>query len=243
MKDYLQDIVKNTYTLGVIELVKIIGTEKDTLLYAVSVDNTVVIKARFHNTVPDFIGTFGMPNLNKLNTVLNIPEYKDDANIGVVTKTVDDQAMPSYIQFSNKIGDFKNEYRLMSQATIDERLKTPKFKGAQWHVEFEPTVAGIQRLKFQASANSEETTFNIKQENNDIKMYFGDHSTHAGNFVFQSDVSGKLSKQTSYPVAIVIAILNLPGDKTMKISDNGVMLITVDSGLGLYEYIVPAQTK
>ena len=37
MKDYLQDIVKNTYTLGVIELVKIIGTEKDTLLYAVSV--------------------------------------------------------------------------------------------------------------------------------------------------------------------------------------------------------------
>lgn len=243
MKDYLQDIVKNTYTLGVIELVKIIGTEKDTLLYAVSVDNTVVIKARFHNTVPDFIGTFGMPNLNKLNTVLNIPEYKDDANIGVVTKTVDDQAMPSYIQFSNKIGDFKNEYRLMSQATIDERLKTPKFKGAQWHVEFEPTVAGIQRLKFQASANSEETTFNIKQENNDIKMYFGDHSTHAGNFVFQSDVSGKLSKQTSYPVAIVIAILNLPGDKTMKISDNGVMLITVDSGLGLYEYIIPAQTK
>lgn len=243
MKDYLQDIVKNTYTLGVIELVKIIGTEKDTLLYAVSVDNTVVIKARFHNTVPDFIGTFGMPNLNKLNTVLNIPEYKDDANIGVVTKTVDDQAVPSYIQFSNKIGDFKNEYRLMSQATIDERLKTPKFKGAQWHVEFEPTVAGIQRLKFQASANSEETTFNIKQENNDIKMYFGDHSTHAGNFVFQSDVSGKLSKQTSYPVAIVIAILNLPGDKTMKISDNGVMLITVDSGLGLYEYIIPAQTK
>jgi hypothetical protein len=243
MKDYLQDIVKNTYTLGVIELVKIIGTEKDTLLYAVSVDNTVVIKARFHNTVPDFIGTFGMPNLNKLNTILNIPEYKDDANIGVVNKMVEQQSVPSYIQFSNKLSDFKNEYRLMTQATIDERIKTPKFKGAQWHVEFEPTVAGIQRLKFQASANSEETTFYIKQENNDIKMYFGDHSTHAGNFVFQSDVSGKLTKQTSYPVAIVIAILNLPGDKTMKISDNGVMMITVDSGLGLYEYIIPAQTK
>ena len=243
MKDYLQDIVKNTYTLGVIELVKTIGTEKDTLLYAVSVDNTVVIKARFHNTVPDFIGTFGMPNLNKLNTILNIPEYKDDANIGVVNKMVEQQSVPSYIQFSNKLSDFKNEYRLMTQATIDERIKTPKFKGAQWHVEFEPTVAGIQRLKFQASANSEETTFYIKQENNDIKMYFGDHSTHAGNFVFQSDVSGKLTKQTSYPVAIVIAILNLPGDKTMKISDNGVMMITVDSGLGLYEYIIPAQTK
>jgi hypothetical protein len=47
----------------------------------------------------------------------------------------------------------------------------------------------------------------------------------------------------SYPVGIILSVLNLSGDKTIKISDNGVMLITVDSGLGLYEYILPAQTK
>lgn len=243
MKDYLQDIVKNTYTLGVIDTVKIVGTEKETQLHTVSMDNSVVIKARFHNTLPDFIGTFGMPNLNKLNTILNIPEYKEDANITVITKDDDGKKVPSSINFSNSAGDFKNEYRLMNQATIEEKLKTPKFKGAPWHVEFEPTVQAIQRLKFQSTANNEETYFTIRQEKKDIKVFFGDHSTHAGNFVFNYDTQGSISKTMSYPVGIILNILGLSGDKLIKISDNGVMLITVDSGLGLYEYILVAQTK
>jgi len=243
MKDYLQDIVRNTYTLGVIDTVKIVGTEKETQLHTISIDNSVVIKARFHNVLPDFIGIFGMPNLNKLNTVLNIPEYREDANITVITKDDNGTKIPSSINFTNAVGDFKNEYRLMNQATIEEKLKTPKFKGAQWHVEFEPSVQAIQRLKFQASANSEETSFTIKQEKKDIKVYFGDHSTHAVNFIFNYDTAGTLTKTMSYPVGIILSVLNLSGDKTIKISDNGVMLITVDSGLGLYEYILPAQTK
>lgn len=243
MKDYLQDIVKNTYTLGVIDLVKIVGTEKETTLHTMSsVNNSVVIKARFHNVIPEFIGTFGMPNLNKLNTILNIPEYREDAEISVKTKKVGDQDVPSYISFDNKTGDFTNEYRLMNQSTIEEMLKTPKFKGANWNIEFEPSAQNIQRLRFQASANSEENSFAFKQEKSNLKIFFGDHSTHAGNFVFQSDVSGTLSKQAYYPVSIVLAVLNLAGDKRIKLTDS-VMLITVDSGLAVYEYIIPALTK
>jgi hypothetical protein len=242
MKDYLQDIVKNTYTLGVIDLVKIVGTQKETTLNTMSNDNSVVIKAKFHNVIPDFIGTFGMPNLNKLNTILNIPEYREDADITVKTKKVDNVDIPSYISFSNKSSDFTNEYRLMNQSTIDEMLKTPKFKGANWNIEFEPSAQNIQRLRFQASANSEENSFAFKQDNRNLKIFFGDHSTHAGNFVFQSDVTGTLSKQTHYPVSIVLNVLNLSGDKRIKLTDS-VMLITVDSGLAVYEYIIPALTK
>jgi hypothetical protein len=40
-----------------------------------------------------------------------------------------------------------------------------------------------------------------------------------------------------------MSILNLPGDKSMKISDAGAMQITVDSGLAEYNYILPAQSK
>ncbi len=242
MKDYLQDIVKNTYTLGVIDLVKIVGTQKETTLNTMSSDNSVVIKAKFHNVIPEFQGTFGMPNLNKLNTILNIPEYREDANITVKTKKANDIDVPSYISFDNKSADFTNEYRLMNQSTIEEMLKTPKFKGANWNIEFEPSNQNIQRLRFQASANSEETSFAFKQENKNLKIFFGDHSTHAGNFVFQADVTGNLSKQTYYPVGIVLAVLNLAGDKRIKLTDS-VMLITVDSGLAVYEYIIPALTK
>jgi len=106
-----------------------------------------------------------------------------------------------------------------------------------------PTVAGIQRLRFMASANSEETTFVAKTENGTLKFYFGDPSSHAGNFVFDGAVAGTLSKSWSWPVQAVIGILGLPGDKTFKISDEGAAMITVDSGLIEYSYIIPAQQK
>ena len=122
-------------------------------------------------------------------------------------------------------------------------LKSVKFKGAKWDIEFQPSVASIQRLKFQAAANSEETTFTARTENGDLKIYFGDHSSHAGNFTFAAGTGGSLSKQLNWPVSVVNSIFSLPGDKTLKISDDGVAEIIVDSGLAVYHYKLPAQTK
>jgi hypothetical protein len=97
--------------------------------------------------------------------------------------------------------------------------------------------------KFQAGANSDETQFIAKTEGTDLKFYFGDHSTHAGNFVFQNNVTGSLSKTWNWPVSRVLSILGLQGDKVMRFSDEGVVEITVDSGLIEYRYLIPAQRK
>ena len=95
----------------------------------------------------------------------------------------------------------------------------------------------------QAQANAEETVFQAKTDNGDLKFFFGDHSTHAGNFVFQPSVGGQMKRAWSWPVVQVQSILGLVGDKTMRISDEGAMQITVDSGIAVYNYILPAQTK
>ena len=76
-----------------------------------------------------------------------------------------------------------------------------------------------------------------------MKFYFGDHSSHAGNFVFENNITGALSKNWSWPVQQVLGILALSGDKTFRIADAGALMITVDSGLVEYNYILPAQTK
>ena len=112
-----------------------------------------------------------------------------------------------------------------------------------WHIEFEPTVVGIQRLKMQASANSEEPNFAVRVDNGDLKFSFGDHSTHAGEFVFQPGVTGALKRNWAWPVSQVMSILSLVGDKIVSISDDGAMKITVNSGLAEYNYILPAQSK
>ena len=131
----------------------------------------------------------------------------------------------------------------MAAEVANEKIKAVKFKGVKWNIEFEPSVAAIQRLKMQATANSEENNFQVKVENGDLKFFFGDHSTHAGNFVFEQGVTGTLARAWSWPVKAVIGILDLYGDKVMRISDEGAAQIVVDTGLAVYSYILPAQSK
>jgi hypothetical protein len=240
MKDNLLDLVQHTFDLGCIDLIKVTGTDADTVVNGVAEDKSVILEAQFANPVADFIGTFGMPNLGKLKTLLNLQEYREDAKLTITRRTTGE---PDGINFENKVGDFKNNYRFMASEIVNDKLKTLKFKGVNWHITFEPTVAAIQRLKMQAQANSEEQNFQVKTDNKNLKFFFGDHSTHSGNFVFQPDVTGTLKHSWSWPVAQVISILGLTGDKTMKISDDGCMQITVDSGMAVYNYILPAQTK
>ena len=241
MRDHLLDIVKNTYGLGNIDLVKITGTAEETAIEALAEDRSVIVQAKLNGPVAEFIGVFGMPNLGKLNTILGIPEYKENAKISLKLRA--DNGTPESLHFENAAGDFKNDYRFMSQEIISDKLKSVKMRAVNWGVEFEPTVSSIQRLKFMASANSEETVFTVKKEGADLKFFFGDHSTHAGNFVFQADVAGNLTKSLSFPVAAVISILNLAGDKKFSLSDDGVAQITVNTGLATYNYLLPAQTK
>ena len=243
MRDYLLDIVKNTYGLGIIDLVKVAGTDTETNIEALAEDRSVIVQAKLNGPVPEFIGTFGMPNLGKLNTILGISEYKDNAKISLTKQDRNGEQVPVGLHFENAAGDFKNDYRFMSQEIVNDKLKTVKMRSVTWHVEFEPTVANIQRLKFQASANAEELNFTAKTEGSDLKLFFGDHSSHAGNFVFQSGITGTLTKGWSWPVNAVMAILSLAGDKTLRISDEGAAQITVNSCLATYNYILPAQSK
>ena len=243
MKDILQDLVAHTHALGCIPLVKISSTDEETSIEAMAEDRSVIVNARTITPVDQFSGIFGMPNLNKLDIHLKCPEYKDGATINVVKAQRNGEEIPTGLHFKNAAGDFQNDYRFMNTEIINEKLKSVKFKGAKWEIEFEPQVTSIQKLKFQAQAHSEETVFQVKTDNNDLVFSFGDASTHAGSFVFEAGITGKLKQEWAWPVNQVMSILALAGDKTLRISDVGAMQITVNSGLAEYNYILPAQSK
>lgn len=243
MKDYLQDLIQHTHGLNVIELVKITGTDKETSITAIAEDKSVIVMGSFKSPVADFIGTFGMPNLSKLKTILGFDDYDDKATISVTRGTSVDPNAPANIHFQTQNNDFVNDYRLMGKTIVEEKVPSPKFMGATWNVQFEPSVASIMRLKKQASANSEENHFTMTTTNGDLRINFGDPSTHSGNFVFHTGVTGTLNKTWNWPVKVFQSIMDLPGDKTVKVSDQGATEITVDSGLATYRYLLPAQVK
>jgi len=243
MKDYLLDVVQHTHNLGFIDLVKITGDDTTTSIEGIAEDRSVILKGDFHKPVAEFMGTFGMPNLATLSVILRIQEYHENAKISINTQDRNGDIMPVGIHFENASGDFQNDYRFMASEVVNDKLKSVTMKNVNWGVEFEPTIASIQRLKMMISANSEEKTFIARTEGNDLKFAFGDASTHAGEFVFQPDVSGGVSKGWAWPVDQVSKILSLGGDIKYSISDDGVSQISVDSGLGVYNYLLPAQTK
>jgi len=210
MKDILQDVVAHTHALGFLSLVKV-SNDEGTQIDSMAEDRSVIMSAQTSSPVAEFVGTFGMPNLDKLSLHLKNPEYKDNAKIDVVQAERNGEVVPTHIHFENAAGDFQNDYRFMNKAIIEEKLKTVKFKGASWNVEFAPSMASISRMKLMSAAHAEEPTFNVKTVDGNLVFAFGDASTHAGEFVFQHGVEGALQHTWSWPVAQVQAILSLDG--------------------------------
>jgi hypothetical protein len=245
MIDILRDIVKHTHGLGFLELVKITGTSDETTIDSMAEDRSVILQGSFHKPQTEMDGTFGMPQLGKLDIHLKCPEYKDKAKISVLKGTRNGVDTPTGIHFENEKGDFKNDYRFMNAEIINEKLKTVKFKGVKWDVEIEPTVASVQRFNFQSIANTEHNSFVVRTQDNNLIFTFGDQASHGGEFVFAGDVKGTLDKGWSWPVAQVLQILKLSDSAKVMLhfSNEGAMMVSVDSGLGKYQYIIPAQAQ
>lgn len=242
MRDYLQDLIQHTHGLGVVDLVKITASATETKIDAIAEDRSVVITGAFNQPIKEFDGVFGMPNLTKLRTIIGFEDYTKDAVITVVTETRNQETVPTTIHFETKNKDFINDYRLMSKELVEAKVRNLSLVNTTWNVTVKPTLANIQRLKRQAAAHNEESMFSTKVENNELKVYFGDPSTHSGNFVFHSGVSGSLSKSCHWPVKVFLSIMDLPGEKTIRLSEK-VAEISVKSGFASYSYLLPAGSK
>jgi hypothetical protein len=242
--DAMKEVIAHTHALGFLELVKVTGTDTSTELNAMAADKTVVLNSKFVQVVPELEGIFGLHDLGRLNTILNIPEYKENASITVNFIDVNGVKIPTGIAFANATKDFKNEYRFMSQEVVESQLPARTRKNIKWDVSIQPTVNAIQRLKFQSqAAGNSEGTFHAWVDKKNLLVSIGDHSTHSGEFVFQNNVSGSLKTTREWPLPQVQGILGLNGDKVLEISDEGAMQITVTSGLAVHQYTILASCK
>jgi hypothetical protein len=241
MIDELREILAYTHALGFLELVKVTGTISSTELNSMAVDKKVVLNSKFVQPVNDFQGTFGLHDLGRLNTILNIPEYKEKAIITVNKQTVNGNEVLTGITFTNANKDFKNEYRFMSKDVVEIQLPPKTRKNISWDISIQPTVSAIQRLKFQSQAAGNSIgNFHAGVDNHNLVFSLGDHSTHSGEFVFQSGVTGSLKTVREWPLSHVQGILGLTGDKVLEISDAGVMQITVTTGQAVHQYTILA---
>jgi hypothetical protein len=245
-RDIVQDIVKHTAGLGFITSVKVTGTDEATTLDAMDADRTVILQAKLHNTVDEFKGEFGLGNLGFLAGVTALGNYQtDDATVDVVARDRNGVSSPDHLMFKDADGN-TDQYRFMSKEIIEQTLQTVKFKGVEWDVTLEPTKAKVNELTQVAGIyGGIEPNFTVKTEGGDLIVTVGAaDGSFTGKRTFANNVSGEITEGYAWPLAQVLAILKLgmSGTCVMQISKKGALMISVDSGLGKYDYILPALT-
>jgi len=244
--DTVQDIVKHTAGLGFITSVKVTGRDTETLLDAMDTDRTVIMKAKLHNTEEDFSGEFGLGNLGFLTGVTNLPNYKTDgATVEVIKRDRNGDVVPDHLLFKDADGN-NDQYRFMNKQMIDDALQTVKLKITDWDIVFEPTKQKVSELQQVAQIyGGIEPNFSLKtDDNNDLIITVGAaDGSLTGKRVFAKNVNGSLNQGFSWPLSQVLSILKLgmSGNCVMKVSSRGALMISVDSGIGNYDYILPCQ--
>lgn len=249
MHDILKDIVKHTHSLGIIQAAKVTTDDEGTLIDAMDDDRTVVLRGKLHTPVTEFTGKFGLGRLGVLSGLLSYTgEDKEgnsvNANVEVSIEERNGESVPTEFKFTVP-GALDSSYRVIVSELVDAQIKTANFRGAQWDVEVMPTQKAIKDLQYFAGILSAfDPLLTARTVDGDLKFFIGDRSTDRVELPFASNVSGELKTGWSFPLSTVLTILKLGDTSTMsvKISDQGAMMIQVDSGLGLYEYILPAKS-
>lgn len=245
-RDIVQDIVKHTAGLGFITSVKVTGTDESTTLDAMDADRTVILQAKLHNTVEEFNGEFGLGNLGFLAGVTALSNYQaEDSTVEVIARDRNGVSSPDHLMFRDVDGN-TDQYRFMSKEIIEQTLQTVKFKGVEWDVTLEPTKAKVNELQQVAGIyGGIEPNFTVKTEGADLIVTVGAaDGSFTGKRTFAKNVTGEITEGYAWPLAQVLAILKLgmSGTCVMQISKKGALMISVDSGIGKYDYILPALT-
>lgn len=246
MKDIIFDVVRHTAGLGIIDAVKVVGSTEETLISALDQNKTVILNAKLHKPAQDLVGEFGMGNLAFLSGLSNLYN-RDGSTVSVVKTQRGGTEFPDNLVFQDVDGN-TDRYRLMSKEIVDNELQTVKFKGAKWNISFEPTKAKVQDLAQAAGIYSSiEPTFTVKVENGNVVCVLGSDAggSHFGKRVFANNVAGTIRDGIGFPLTQFLNILKLgmSGQCTVNFSEQGACMISIDSGIGLYNYVLPSLTR
>lgn len=245
----LNDILANTHHLGFIDSIKIEGTEEKTIISTILEDKSVVLNAYTNSPIGELAGqTIGFARMGVLDGFMKYPQFQDKES-GVIKfnqETRNGESIVSEISFQSA-SNSKANYRVVGKATIEKQLNVPQFNGAEWDIEYSPTVADVQNLKYLAGIlSSYETAFTTSVEDGILTFIIGSNKSDGTKVSLDSNnlvENGEVSSNLAWPLDKVLTILQSGIGYGCKIflSNRGALKINIDTGLGHYEYILTAK--
>jgi hypothetical protein len=246
IKDSFKDILGHTHGLSFITDVKLTGEADKTRIEAIAENKTVVLMGETKEPIADLTDhVVGLHRMSVLSGYISGPMFDtDEAEISIVEQTRGDKTQPTEIKFDSKKGH-KAFYRFMGEEAASQ-IEMPKFKGVEWNVAFQPTLENLKELSYFAGIlGSYEPSFEVHMTDGNLEFHIGTGASDRTVLPIASGLEGNLNTAHHYPLAQVLSILKLSDSEqcVIQFSDVGCMQITLDSGLGIYDYILPARMR
>ncbi len=246
MKDIILDILRYTANTGFFDYIKITGDDEKTQILTSDSSQSIIVNAETKKPIPEFIGTFGLGNLRYLHGVAHLDVFKQGgAEVSVQYKDRGGVEIAEQFTYASHENGTNITYRLMHESTVPS---VPVFRGTEWDLIIKPTREKIAEFSQLATLHAEiEEQFIAKTVDGNLVFYIGEEgaSTHKARFVFCNNVTGNINVGMKWQINHALAALRLSesGDSVVKFSNKGVICVTVDSGLAVYNIILLASQK
>jgi hypothetical protein len=241
MKDVLADIVKQS--MGVTTMLRVIGTNKSTIIKGAHESNTLFIEGELKQPIPEFVGEFGLSNLGLLKGLLDFASYRTDkATFRVKRMKTEDGETVEQLQFRDEHG-VGSDYR----ATSPRALPThPTIPNIPWDVTLIPSRSKLAEFSKLASLFKEIANFGVRTENGNLLLTFGssnDASNH-GEMVFETGVSGMMRGNVVWTTSAFSQVMSLVADRdaTLRFTNKGVIGVQVETDHATYRYYLRGMT-
>lgn len=223
------------------DIVKITASPQETKFSCAQDDNTLFLKGKFHEVIPEFTGSFGLWNLGMLEKLLNHEPYLGErGGIKVKRRDFGGNEIVDEINFRDKDGE-GSCFKLMNANSIRPHLE---MRDPPWDIDIQPVKAKLDEFS-KLSALFPDKKFTIKTKSNNLVFGLGDgnSATHSASMVFSEDAGSLVGEFTfsssNLLAAMKVAAVNAyPTRLCITSKSKGVIFVSVTSPYADYQYIL-----
>lgn len=241
MREVLTDIVRQTS--GLFEILKVTGEDTSTSIKAVDVEKTLFLEASLKEPIPEFVGEFGLTNINLLKGLLDFSSYRTD-QAEFTVRRFSNKGKETVEQFEFKDANKKGAvFRLMSAELVPEQATIANIP---WDVTFKPNKSKLTEFQQLANLYSEvDKFFGVKTDGTDLVFYIGDENsaTHRASMVFESGITGTITGQVQWSISQFLSVMKLAAahDAEVRITHRGVLGVEIETPHGVFKYYLRAK--
>lgn len=221
------------HTSKLFDVVRIDGDETKTTFTAQDQNKTYILEGSFKKQIPEFEGSFGIPNLAIFAGLLKFPSYMTpEATLTATRQLKPKMTAETVTEFKFKDKNKKGaSFKTMASSVLAEKgLGSSAVPNITWDITFKPEKSKVNEFADLARLYNEvDKKFTISNSDDDLIFAIGSDSdsTHNVDMMFVKDVQGRLKTPLDFSTQKFLEIIRVLGNLDIEITISSRRLLSL----------------